>query len=257
MRNGFKRHNVINQKIHTKTGTSFLHMPTQEWADLFIRQVLGMRLSASEMDMVRKPERRRTFPPYVKHWTAGGVVIGIIMTTVLLILEASKQQDTDTTIQDVMPQPREELEAQEDRGLSSDIPLDTSSDVEETLAAPKARFEFYDLLPKMEVVIQEDDPPASIKQVPTTPSPVTPASYAPAETYYLQAGSFRGKERADILRTKLSGLGFECEIQESSIHKSDVYHRVLVGPFTDLKVLDKSRQELDEFGIETRKIKSK
>ena len=217
-----------------------------------------MRLSASEMDMVRKPVRRKAFLPYVKHWIAGGAVVGIIMTTVLMILDVSNQQDTDTIRQDVKSQPREELEAQKSDVRPIDVPLGPSSDTEEiqeTTAAPNTQFVFYDLLPIMEVVIQDDEPPASIKQEPTTDIPVDTALTASADTYYLQAGSFRDKGRADNLLTRLADLGFKSEIHDISINDTDVYHRVRTGPFTNSVSLETTQRKLADLGIETQKVK--
>ena len=218
-----------------------------------------MRLSASEMDMAHRPVRRRVFPPFVKHWIAGGSVVGMAMMTVLLLQDAPKQQDTDTTEQHVAVPPREELEAQKVGFQPKDMSFGQSSDVEEkqeTLDAPKAQFVFYDLLPKMEVSIQENDPPARMKQVSTTAEPVEPMIAAPVETYYLQAGSFRDKGRADSLRTKLAGLGFKSEIHDISINNTDVYHRVSAGPFADSISLVTTKRKLAELGIETQKIKA-
>lgn len=79
----------------------------------------------------------------------------------------------------------------------------------------------------------------------------------PAETYYLQAGSFREQTRADALKTKLLGLGFKCEIQKVGLDKMDVFYRVRVGPFTGPVALDKSRKKLRKLGFETHTVENR
>jgi cell division protein FtsN len=90
---------------------------------------------------------------------------------------------------------------------------------------------------------------------PVAEEPAGLASRVPAGIWYLQAGSFRDKARADALKVKLTGLGFKCEIREDSIDDADVFYHVRVGPFSDPEALDQSRQKLGELGIETRMIK--
>ena len=112
---------------------------------------------------------------------------------------------------------------------------------------PKPRFDFYTLLPEMEIVIAEQEiqgkTQAGIKQV------------EQPGTYYLQVGSFRGAEQADRFKAELALLGLETSIQTVTINNIDTYHRVRVGPFQDLDVLNKSRQILNQQGIVSRLIK--
>lgn len=129
---------------------------------------------------------------------------------------------------------------------------------------PKPRFIFYSELPEMEVVVPEEEIQARVKQQPAPVSEKTtrtkPASKKPAaatETYYLQAGSFRGAEQADRFKARLAIMGFETDIQTITINNKDTYHRVRVGPFNDLATLDKARSRLGKQGIETRTVKIK
>ena len=112
---------------------------------------------------------------------------------------------------------------------------------------PKPRFDFYTLLPEMEVVIPEREiqgkTEAGIKRV------------EQPGTYYLQVGSFLGAEQADRFKAELILLGLEASIQTVTINNTDTYHRVRVGPFQDLDVLNKSRQTLNQQGINSKLIK--
>jgi len=104
----------------------------------------------------------------------------------------------------------------------------------------------------------EEDPGHSLllqKSIKETPAGI--AATVPAGIWYLQAGSFQERARADELKVKLTGLGFKCEIREVSIDDMEVFYYVRVGPFADPEVLDQSRQKLGELGIETQLVKER
>lgn len=116
--------------------------------------------------------------------------------------------------------------------------------------APKPRFEFYTMLPEMEVAVPENElsrPPAS-----GTASQQTPAG---AGNYYLQAGSFRLAQEADKMKANLAFLGLEASIQTVTINGTDTWHRVRVGPYSDLASLNESRARLRENDIEAMVLK--
>ena len=225
-------------------------------------------LDRAVMDMARKSVRRRAFSPFGNYWIAGGALVGVVMLSVLLIQTVPQQQER------YLPVPERDAlaplsnapskmrkEAVRQRALSSEI----ASDAEETPqlpAAPKPKFDFYETLQELEVVVPEDEDmkPRESRmlrkqlQAPATEKPASATVAAPQGIYYLQAGSFREKDRAIALKEKLSGLGFKCEIQTVSVNNKDTYHRVRVGPFADSEALDKSRRKLGELGIEARTV---
>jgi cell division protein FtsN len=133
-------------------------------------------------------------------------------------------------------------------------------------APPKPRFEFYAILPEMEVVVPEEEIQASIAQPAPKPAP-KPAPVAkkstrkqPAalkEIYYLQAGSFSGAAQADRFKAKLAMMGFETDVQTITINGKDTRHRVRVGPFRNLTTLQQARSKLDKQGIDTYTVKIK
>jgi len=139
---------------------------------------------------------------------------------------------------------------------------------------PKPRFDFYTLLPEMEVVIPEQEITEALKQPPATAAaPVKEASKpvptaspvpkaAPAKTvkpasgtYYLQVGSFRNGVQAERFKAELAMQGMQTSIQTVTINNKDTFHRVRVGPFHDFDTLDKVRQSLKKKGIDSTPIK--
>ncbi len=114
-------------------------------------------------------------------------------------------------------------------------------------AAPvEATFDFYEILPRFEVVIPEVESQAQ-------PDTLPAAIEAPG-AYVLQAGSFRQLADADSRQASLALLGIESRIQRVTID-DDVYHRVRVGPMNDLEQLNRARAILRDNQIETLLIK--
>jgi len=89
----------------------------------------------------------------------------------------------------------------------------------------KPRFEFYSILPEMEV-------PVTAKALPERAA--SPSEEGGA-TYLLQVGSFRGADEAERLKAQLALLGMEASIQTVSVNGKQTWHRVRIGPFTSLK----------------------
>lgn len=109
-------------------------------------------------------------------------------------------------------------------------------------ASNETEFDFYEILPRYEVVVPE------VESV-TKSSAAGPSS--PVETpgtYVLQAGSFRSHEEADRMQASLALLGIESQIQKVTID-ADEFHRVRIGPISDLETLNRVRGQLRGEGI--------
>jgi cell division protein FtsN len=116
----------------------------------------------------------------------------------------------------------------------------------ETAKAPpppaKPRFDFYTILPEMEVPVPE-------QEITGKPLEGVPQVEAPG-TYLLQSGSFRSRAQADQLKAKLALLGLQSDIQTVTINNTETWHRVRVGPYTDLNELNTARARLKENQLE-------
>jgi len=103
------------------------------------------------------------------------------------------------------------------------------------------QFDFYEMLPKFEVVVPEQD-----GRGPTT---AAPGPVQKPGAYVLQAGSFRNLADADRMRALIAMQGVESKIQKVTIDK-DTWHRVRVGPINDLKRLEDTRSKLRQARID-------
>jgi cell division protein FtsN len=140
-------------------------------------------------------------------------------------------------------------------------PTPTPSPAQQRDPAPgsaKPRFDFYTMLPEMEVAVPKEEPAAA---APPPPPPSRPApaeeGSAERESYVLQIGSFRRHADADRLKARLALMGIEAAIQKVTINNKDTYHRVRSGPYSSRSALDRVRTQLRREGIESIAIKLK
>lgn len=113
----------------------------------------------------------------------------------------------------------------------------------------RPRFEFYELLSEMEVVVPDEadrdtDAPEQAPSAPQradagsdagedAPAPQPSAADNDAGQYMVQAGSFRSHEDADRLKARLALMGVQATIQSVEVEGGETWHRVRIGPFAD------------------------
>lgn len=123
--------------------------------------------------------------------------------------------------------------------------------VAKTSEAPRPRFDFYTILPEMEVVIPEEPAGGVATPRPVAPPPASPvAPSVPVSGYILQAGSCRSASDADALKAQLALLGYEASVQTVTINQ-DTYHRVRLGPFASRERADAARAQLAGNAVST------
>ena len=98
-------------------------------------------------------------------------------------------------------------------------------------------YDFYDMLPNFEVVVPEKDREVSRER------DNAPAKIERPGVYVLQAGSYRKQEEADRIRAQLKVQGIDANVQRVAVDE-DVWHRVRIGPITDLAELNRLRARL-------------
>ncbi|MBA4141535.1 MAG: SPOR domain-containing protein [Nitrosospira sp.] len=118
-----------------------------------------------------------------------------------------------------------------------------SEDKPVAVADGKPRFEFYNILPGEEEPVTEQE----LKQVIQRP--------LSQDKYFLQAGSFRNEDDADNLKAKLAMLGMEAAVQAVDLSEKGIWHRVRVGPFTDINEIDRTRASLQQNDVPSSLIK--
>ncbi len=107
--------------------------------------------------------------------------------------------------------------------------------------ATTPQYDFYDMLPKFEVVVPEKEGEVR-RDVPSTP-------IERPGVYVLQAGSYRKREDAMRVEKQLSVLGVQASVQRVAVD-ADEWHRVRIGPLTDLAEVNRLRGRLRGAGLE-------
>ncbi|MCW8825479.1 MAG: SPOR domain-containing protein [Gammaproteobacteria bacterium] len=100
------------------------------------------------------------------------------------------------------------------------------------------KFDFYHILPEMELVLPADEVEPNTK------------SAAIATQYIIQVGSFKNAADAESRRAELFLLNFEPSVQTVTIDGKQSWHRVRLGPFIDRRKLDLAQRQLQNSDID-------
>ena len=126
----------------------------------------------------------------------------------------------------------------------SELAIESNSEKKDKtneIATPEIEFEFPTILEKREVEkIAEknyDQLEADISE-----SEVY-------EIYILQVGSFKNQKSADTLKATLAFSGLSSYIQKKDILGKGISYRVLIGPFEDVKELEKAKKILSSNNV--------
>lgn len=121
-------------------------------------------------------------------------------------------------------------------------------------------FDFYTLLPEMEVVVENKNQgkqPVVTSPTEKTQQPDTATETAAVESYMIQVGSFKKLADADGFRAKLALLGIESKVQTVTIDDKDTWHRVQIGPIAGRDQADKLQKQLRNNDIDSLLLKAK
>ena len=118
------------------------------------------------------------------------------------------------------------------------LPKEESPDIPK----PENKFDFYTILPETESTVTEQEVKDSSLTV-------------KKDNYFLQVGAFQDEADADNMKAKLALQGFETVVQTATIPEKGVWHRVRVGPLSDIEQINKTRGELTTNGFNADLIK--
>ena len=148
-----------------------------------------------------------------------GLAVGLSLSLFVLVWQNYREKQTATEVAATpKPEPRADKPA--------------AGDAEEGAK----NYDFYDMLPKFEVVVPE-------KRETATDRGSAPANIERPGVYVLQAGSYRQQSDADRIRAQLKMQGIDANVQRVAVD-DDVWHRVRIGPLTDLTELNRLRARL-------------
>lgn len=158
-------------------------------------------------------------------WGLGGLAVGLLVALAVFVHER-------TDLRPAQPQPD-----------SAAIPSSARDIPEQPDDEPTSRFDFYDMLPRFEVVIPETESEVD------SSDPGQPAASREQGTYVLQAGSFQNFRDADRMKAQLALLGMESQIQNVTIDERR-WHRVRLGPYNNFTEAQRVRRRLRESDVD-------
>jgi len=184
----------------------------------------------------RRSTRRHPPPPWL--WAVTGLTVGLLVAFLVFLQMRPKQQEAETPQTLAVPAEAETRQVEPPPRRTAVKP------------PPRPRFDFYNLLPEMEVIVPDED-------IQGEPTQEGVKQVEEPGTYLLQAGSFRTRQQADQLRARLGLLGLETSVQTVKVDNTRTWHRVRVGPFSNLSDLNDARALLRKNGVDAILIRIK
>ncbi|MDH4019497.1 MAG: SPOR domain-containing protein [Xanthomonadales bacterium] len=168
-------------------------------------------------------------------WLLGGILIGLGVAAFLMI-------------KGYLPEIKQHLPSVDSSAGKAESAL-----VEDEIDEPKKpRYDFFTVLPEMEVVVPEQELSRKADKV----DPVGSTTVEKPQDYYiLQAGSFRSATDAEQMKARLALLGSTASVQKVTVN-GQAWHRVRIGPFQGARAADDMRRLLSENKIDTLVMKA-
>jgi len=175
-----------------------------------------------------------------------GLLIGILMGVaaslgVVMFIKGGESPFAQQTSNEITKSVSEKMQ---DKAMADQANADAAAE-----AGPDGtqnRFDFYTILPGSESKVSAEE---EIKIKNDAPEPALQISY------YLQVGAFQTGEEADNMKAKLALQGFEAVVQTASTADKAIWHRVRVGPLTNLDQINKTKNDLLKNGFKADLIK--
>lgn len=177
----------------------------------------------------RAPAKKGALPGWV--WLLAGLAVGLLVAFLIWLDKVPTPKPTARTAVE-KPAP-----AKDTRSVKKEVPA-RAPDAQAREERKGLAYDFYTLLPEMEVPVPDNEPAA--RGLP--PTPVAPGSYV------VQVGAFRTLKDADARKAELALLGIVSSIQVITID-SNTLHRVRIGPLSDMNRLDQVRSTLKQHDI--------
>lgn len=195
----------------------------------------------SRKQATRGGSRQSSLPAWV--WLGIGVLLGLIVAAMFLASDWAPMLRKKNG-----PQPNPEAVA----AKVSEPPI------AEAKEKPRKNYDFYSVLPEMEVVIPDAeisakarDEKARAQAAAAQQSPSTSTATATPTTssrYLLQAGSYPTPKAADEVKARLAILGFSAQVQPVTIN-GKTWNRVRLGPYSSAGELESAKSALADNGI--------
>lgn len=103
------------------------------------------------------------------------------------------------------------------------------------------KFEYFTILPEAEVVVPEHEFKTRMRE--------ERIGKVKSMRYILQVGSYREMADAEKLKTDLANMGITSKIEKAKVGEV-IWHRVKLGPYAQLSLVEMLKQQLRDEGID-------
>lgn len=180
--------------------------------------------------------QKKSLPGFV--WLLSGLAIGLF---VAFIVYLDKQPENNKDFGSAIQQELDKLkqQAKKEKNDEKSEPVKTEQE---------QKFNFYTLLPELEVLIPESEtrPPETAAENKSRAG--TGNQSVNDKQYILQVGSFQNLGDAEKLKANLAFLGISANIQHVTVN-NQAWHRVRTGPYRDKQQLYKNQKILKQNDI--------
>jgi cell division protein FtsN len=180
----------------------------------------------------RKPGRKASTGIPAWFWLLGGIVIGLGIALTLMMKGYLPEIKQHLPVIDKAPASKTEAE-----------------DKAEIAEPKKPRYDFFTVLPEMEVVVPQQQLSREAEPAADTITSNT------SERYILQVGSFQNPADAEQMKARLALLGSIANVQTVTVN-NQTWHRVRIGPFEGARKADEMRRMLSDNNIDTLVMKA-
>lgn len=192
-------------------------------------------MSKDYKNRVNNHSRRKKKTPIAGWWwLLTGLLVGGFM-----VFLSNLQETTNTATKNS----KKTVIKQDVRDVKKPVPLAAKA-----IDSKQPRFDFYQILPDMEIVIPQHEIEERRRLEGTGKS--NPG------TFIIQVGSFRNPKQADTLKAQIAMLGVESSVQKVD-QSGSIWYRVKSGPYTSFRKVDKIQNRLHQNNIDSIAIKLK
>jgi cell division protein FtsN len=207
-------------------------------------------MAAKQGRQAFRERERNSWPAWV--WLGIGILLGLAISATVLIKDWAPMLRKKN-----LPQPNAEATAPKESEQT------VADEAGKKPAPPKKTYDFYSVLPEMEVVIPDAELSAKARAeqqrqqqamaqaqnpatgaTPTAPPPSTDAN----ARYVLLAGSYADAKAADEAKAKLALLGIVAKVQSVSVN-GKTWNRVMVGPYANASDTEAAQKTLSDAGV--------
>ena len=202
---------------------------------------------------------KRPWPAWV--WLGIGVLLGLTLSALVLVKDWAPMLRKKN-----LPQPNPEATAPKESEQA------VADEAAHKPAPPKKTYDFYQILPEMEVVIPDAELSAKARaeqqrqqlamaqsQTGAAPNPAAAPTTATTTAapqnavdagahYVLLAGSYAEPKAADEAKAKLALLGIVAKVQSITIN-GKTWNRVMVGPYSNASETETAKKTLADNGV--------